>query len=161
MEKQHLRTSTELPGYYILVRRWSGRLHDGLHVTCESSLHPHQHGKRSLSLQQLKPCHPPGRGAHHPPIHLASVGAPTLSIRCNHFVCAQLWLGNSSQCLVCCAALPAVLEAHLSSRAPSRPARGSPDQAERAAAACGGISRFSDLRAQLSHKAAWEEGSVL
>lgn len=62
-EKQHLHTSTELRGHYYLVRRWSGRLRDGLHVTCKSSLHPHQHRKWSLNLQQLKPCYPPGRGA--------------------------------------------------------------------------------------------------
>lgn len=55
-------------------------------------------------------------------------------------------------------ALPAVLEAHLSSGAPSRLAHGSPDQAEGAAVACRGISWFSDLRAQLGHKTAWEEG---
>lgn len=36
-EKQHLHTSTELRGHYILVWRWSRRLHDGLHVNCEST----------------------------------------------------------------------------------------------------------------------------
>lgn len=52
----------ELSGHYILIQRWLGRFCDGWRVIHKSSIRSCQHRKRSLKFQQLKPCHPSGRG---------------------------------------------------------------------------------------------------
>jgi len=82
--KQSMHSSVELPGCYALAWGWSGKLLDGLHVNCESLLCPHQHRKQTWRFQQLKPCHPPGRGAQPSSYLSGQHGTSTPSIAHSH-----------------------------------------------------------------------------
>lgn len=71
-----MQNSIELSGHYILIQRWLGRFRDGWRVIRESSIWSCQHRKRSLKFQQLKPCHPSGRGTQPSTHPLGRRGSP-------------------------------------------------------------------------------------
>lgn len=91
----------ELSGHYILIQRWLGRFCDGWHVIHKSSACSCQHRKRSLKFQQLKPCHPSGRGTQPSTHPLGRRGSPNdehksqsfcLCKTLGHGVAAGAWL---------------------------------------------------------------------
>ena len=96
-----MQNSIELSGHYILIQRWLGRFRDGWHVIRKSSVCSCQHRKRSLKFQQLKPCHPSGRGTQPSTHPLGRRGSPNdehksqsfcLCKTLGHEVAAGAWL---------------------------------------------------------------------